>query len=77
MAVNTQGFGIQLATGGFSLEANTIFSSYALALAYAKSSAAYEGKVISVTSGAEKGAYIVEAIGENASSGCSCRPISL
>lgn len=67
MAVNTQGFGIQLATGGFSLEANTIFSSYALALAYAKSSAAYEGKVISVTSGAEKGAYIVEAIGENAS----------
>lgn len=67
MAVNTQGFGIQLATGGFSLEANTIFSSYALALAYAKSSAAYEGKVISVTSGTEKGAYIVEAIGENAS----------
>lgn len=67
MAVNTQGFGIQLATGGFSLEANTIFSSYALALAYAKSSAAYEGKLISVTSGAEKGAYIVEAIGENAS----------
>ena len=67
MAVNTQGFGIQLATGGFSLEANTIFSSYTDALNYAKSSAAYEGKLISVTNGTEKGAYIVEAIGENAS----------
>lgn len=67
MATNTQGFGIQLATGGFSLEANTIFSNYTLALAYARSSAAYVGKVISVTNGTDKGVYSVEAIGENAS----------
>lgn len=66
MAVNTQGFGIQLATGGFSLEANTIFTSYAAALVYAKSSAAYVGKVISVTEGTEKGVYVIEAIGSNA-----------
>lgn len=67
MAVNTQGFGIQLATGGFSLEANTVFSSYAAALAYAQSSAAYLGKVISVTEGDDKGVYVLEAIGETAS----------
>lgn len=67
MAVNTQGFGIQLATGGFSLEANTVFSSYAAALAYAQSSAAYLGKVISVTEGDDKGVYVLEAIGEAAS----------
>lgn len=67
MAVNTQGFGIQLATGGFSLEANTVFSSYAAALAYAQSSAAYLGKVISVTEGDNKGVYVLEAIGEAAS----------
>ena len=67
MAVNTQGFGIQLATGGFSLEANTIFTSYAAALAYAQGSASYVGKLISVTDGEEKGAYIIEAIGEEAS----------
>lgn len=66
MAVNTQGFGIQLATGGFSLEANTIFTSYAAALAYAQGSAAYVGKVISVTEGAEKGVYVIEAIGSDA-----------
>lgn len=63
---NIQGFGIQLATGGFSLEANTIFESYALALAYAQSSAAYVGKVISVTGGAEKGIYSIEAVGTDA-----------
>ena len=63
---NIQGFGIQLATGGFSLEANTIFATYAEALAYAQSSAAYEGKVISVTSGDKKGVYSIEAVGANA-----------
>lgn len=63
---NIQGFGIQLATGGFSLEANTIFESYALALAYAQSSAAYVGKVISVTGGVEKGIYSIEAVGTDA-----------
>lgn len=66
MALNTKGFGIQLATGGFSLEANTIFTSYVDALVYAKSSAAYVGKVISVTEGAEKGVYVIEAIGPDA-----------
>lgn len=64
---NIQGFGIQLATGGFSLEANTIFATYAEALAYAKSAAAYVGKVISVTGGDQKGLYTIEAVGENAS----------
>lgn len=64
---NIQGFGIQLATGGFSLEANTIFATYAEALAYAQSAAAYVGKVISVTSGDQKGLYTIEAVGENAS----------
>lgn len=63
---NIQGFGIQLATGGFSLEANTIFATYAEALAYAQSSAAYVGKVISVTSGDQKGVYSIEAVGANA-----------
>lgn len=63
---NIQGFGIQLATGGFSLEANTIFATYAAALAYVQSSAAYEGKVISVTSGEQKGTYSIEAVGVNA-----------
>ena len=63
---NIQGFGIQLATGGFSLEANTIFATYAEALAYAQSSAAYVGKVISVTSGDKKGVYSIEAVGANA-----------
>ena len=63
---NIQGFGIQLATGGFSLEANTIFATYAEALAYAQSSAAYEGKVISVTSGDKKGVYSIETVGANA-----------
>lgn len=66
MAINTQGFGIQLATPGFSLEANTIFTSYNDALAYAQSSAAYVGKVISVTEGVEKGLYTIEAIGPSA-----------
>lgn len=64
---NIQGFGIQLATGGFSLEANTIFATYAEALAYAQSAAAYVGKVISVTGGDQKGLYTIEAVGENAS----------
>jgi hypothetical protein len=64
---NIQGFGIQLATGGFSLEANTIFATYAEALAYARSAAAYVGKVISVTGGDQKGLYTIEAVGENAS----------
>ena len=63
---NIQGFGIQLATGGFSLEANTIFATYAEALAYAQSSAAYVGKVISVTSGDNKGIYSIEAVGTDA-----------
>jgi len=63
---NIQGFGIQLATGGFSLEANTIFATYAEALAYAQSSAAYVGKVISVTSGENKGIYSIEVVGANA-----------
>lgn len=63
---NIQGFGIQLATGGFSLEANTIFATYAEALAYAQSSAAYVGKVISVTSGDKKGVYSIETVGANA-----------
>ena len=63
---NIQGFGIQLATGGFSLEANTIFATYAEALAYAKSSAAYVGKLISITSGEHKGAYSIEAVGADA-----------
>lgn len=63
---NIQGFGIQLATGGFSLEANTIFATYAEALAYAQSSAAYVGKVISVTSGENKGIYSIEAVGADA-----------
>lgn len=63
---NIQGFGIQLATGGFSLEANTIFATYAEALAYAQSSAAYVGKVISITSGEQKGTYSIEAVGADA-----------
>lgn len=63
---NIQGFGIQLATGGFSLEANTIFATYAEALAYAQSSAAYVGKLISITSGEHKGSYSIEAVGANA-----------
>lgn len=63
---NIQGFGIQLATGGFSLEANTIFATYAEALAYAQSSAAYVGKLISITSGEQKGAYSIEAVGADA-----------
>lgn len=63
---NIQGFGIQLATGGFSLEANTIFATYAEALAYAQSSAAYVGKIISVTSGEQKGIYSIEAVGADA-----------
>lgn len=67
MAINRQGFGIQLATPGFSLEANTIFTTYADALVYAQSSAAYVGKVISIIEGDKKGIYSIEAIGENAS----------
>lgn len=63
---NIQGFGIQLATGGFSLEANTIFATYAAALAYVQSSAAYVGKVISITSGEHKGTYSIEAVGADA-----------
>ena len=63
---NIQGFGIQLATGGFSLEANTIFATYAEALAYAQSSAAYVGKIISVISGEQKGIYSIEAVGADA-----------
>ena len=63
---NIQGFGIQLATGGFSLEANTIFATYAEALAYAQSAAAYVGKLISITSGEHKGAYSIEAVGADA-----------
>ena len=63
---NIQGFGIQLATGGFSLEANTIFATYAEALAYAQSAAAYVGKLISITSGEHKGSYSIEAVGADA-----------
>lgn len=63
------GWAFQFApTGAFTLEANVIFSTYALALAYAKTDpTAVVGKVISVDSGEEKGVYMIEAIGESGS----------
>ena len=63
------GWAFQFApTGAFTLEANVIFSTYALALAYAKTDpTAVVGKVISVDSGAEKGVYMIEAVGADGS----------
>ena len=59
------GWAFQFApTGAFTLEANVLFESYALALAYAKTDAtALVGKVISVVN---DGVYTIEAVGENA-----------
>lgn len=70
MAKNIQGFGIQLETGGFSLEAYTVFSTYNEASTYAKKDSAYAGKLISVTDDPDttkNGAYIIEGSGLNAS----------
>ena len=63
------GWAFQFApTGAFTLEANVIFSTYALALAYAKTDpTAVVGKVISVDSGADKGVYMIEAVGADGS----------
>lgn len=70
MAKNIQGFGIQLETGGFSLEAYSVFSTYNEASTYAKKDSAYAGKLISVTDDPDttkNGAYIIEGSGLNAS----------
>lgn len=70
MAKNIQGFGIQLETGGFSLEAYTVFSTYNEASTYAKKDSAYAGKLISVTDDPDttkNGAYIIEGSGLTAS----------
>lgn len=72
--INTQGFGIQLAPAGFPLEANKIFVNYAAALEFVKTKpAAYVGSIITVSAPSTidgvtypKGAYIVDAVGENA-----------
>lgn len=72
--INTQGFGIQLAPAGFPLEANKIFVDYAAALEFVKTKpAAYVGSIITVSAPSTidgvtypKGAYIVDAVGENA-----------
>ena len=63
------GWAFQFApTGAFTLEANVIFSTYALALAYAKTDpTAVVGKVISVDSGDDKGVYMIEAVGADGS----------
>ena len=63
------GWAFQFApTGAFTLEANVIFSTYASALAYAKTDpTAVVGKVISVDSGADKGVYMIEEVGANGS----------
>lgn len=59
------GWAFQFApTGAFTLEANVIFSTYELALAYAKNNAtAVVGKVISVVTGEDAGVYMIEAVG--------------
>lgn len=59
------GWAFQFApTGAFTLEANVIFSTYELALAYAKNNAtAVVGKVISVVTGSDAGVYMIEAVG--------------
>ena len=71
--VNTQGFGIQLAPAGFSLEANKIFESYEAALTFVRTKpAAYVGSVITVKVPSTidgvtypAGVYNVTAVGEN------------
>lgn len=71
--VNTQGFGIQLAPAGFSLEANKIFESYEAALTFVRTKpAAYVGSVITVKAPSTidgvtypAGVYNVTAVGEN------------
>ena len=71
--VNTQGFGIQLAPAGFSLEANKIFESYKAALTFVRTKpAAYVGSVITVKAPSTidgvtypAGVYNVTAVGEN------------
>lgn len=68
--INTQGFGIQLAPAGFSLEANKVFATLALAQEFIQTKpAAYVGSVISVTNDTAEnnGIYWVESIGEGAS----------
>ena len=69
MAATQMGWAFQFApTGAFTLEANVIFETYALALAFAKTDpTALVGKVISVQTGDEKGVYMIEAIGTNGS----------
>lgn len=69
MAATQMGWAFQFApTGAFTLEANVIFETYALALAFAKTDpTAVVGKVISVSTGDEKGVYMIEAIGTNGS----------
>lgn len=65
--INTQGFGIQLAPSGFSLEANKVFLTYQDALEFAGTPAAYEGSVITVVADYDKnGAYYITSIGANA-----------
>lgn len=71
--VNTQGFGVQLAPAGFSLEANKIFESYEAALTFVRTKpAAYVGSVITVKAPSTidgvtypSGVYNVTAVGEN------------
>lgn len=69
MAATQMGWAFQFApTGAFTLEANVIFETYALALAFAKTDpTAVVGKVISVSTGDEKGVYMIEAIGTDGS----------
>lgn len=65
--INTQGFGIQLAPSGFSLEANKIFLTYQDALEFAGKPAAYIGSVITVVADYDNnGAYYITGIGANA-----------
>lgn len=69
MAATQMGWAFQFApTGAFTLEANVIFETYALALAFAKTDpTALVGKVISVQTGSEKGVYMIEAVGADGS----------
>lgn len=69
MATTQMGWAFQFApTGAFTLEANVIFETYTLALAFAKTDpTAVVGKVISVSTGDEKGVYMIEATGTNGS----------
>ena len=69
MAATQMGWAFQFApTGAFTLEANVIFETYTLALAFAKTDpTALVGKVISVQTGDEKGVYMIEAVGADGS----------